>query len=397
VTPLTSGETPRGPLPPSELRERARRLFERRAREWAVGELDSARLSLATRPPTEAALRAGFDGPGWVRQWRDAERTLPVTVRWVERRWASFGRQAVPIRVEASGPVSIAELAKELARWRRWSDRAETLRTRIGAQAADPGLVDATIRSRIRAIGELPPADATTLTEVVDWLVRNPVSGRRVRELPIRGIDTKWLERHRGPVEALVEAATGQEGLGLAEPATVARLRFLDPSMAVSGLSDLSAPIEELSTLIVASRGVLVVENLQTFLALPELPGVVALYGGGNRAAVLDRTLGMLPWARSSRVFYWGDLDSHGFAILDRARRTGLDVRSVLMDVDTLLAHRDLAVPEPQPFTGALTALTPAESDALALLREQGWLRLEQERIPWEHARARLLTTGLAG
>ncbi len=83
---------------------------------------------------------------------------------------------------------------------------------------------------------------------------------------------------------------------------------------------------------------------------------------------------------------YWGDLDSHGFAILNRARAAGLDMESLLMDAATLDMHRDLWVREPQPFVGELARLSADESAAFAMLAAEGYPRLEQERIPWAYA-----------
>ena len=49
-----------------------------------------------------------------------------------------------------------------------------------------------------------------------------------------------------------------------------------------------------------------------------------------------------------------GDIDTHGFAILDRLRAWLPQTRSVLMDRDTLLAHRDRWVTEDRPAKSAL-------------------------------------------
>lgn len=94
----------------------------------------------------------------------------------------------------------------------------------------------------------------------------------------------------------------------------------------------------------------------------------------------------MLPWVLSRPVLYWGDLDSHGFAILNRVRSVGIDARSVLIDRGTLEAHRDLWVAEPAASRGELSHLTAAEQDVLAVLRAEGDVRLEQERIGWAYA-----------
>jgi hypothetical protein len=45
----------------------------------------------------------------------------------------------------------------------------------------------------------------------------------------------------------------------------------------------------------------------------------------------IDR-LGSLPWLREKPLYYWGDIDTHGFAILSRLRRHWEHARSLLMD-----------------------------------------------------------------
>ena len=123
-----------------------------------------------------------------------------------------------------------------------------------------------------------------------------------------------------------------------------------------------------LSTLQPAPSAALVYENRESVLAMPPRPGAVA----------------RLPWVRRFPVLYRGDLDSHGFAILHRLRSLHPDVRSVLMDETTLLARRDLWVPEPAPTRGDFPTLTDSERSALHRIRAEGDVRLEQERIPWE-------------
>ena len=121
-------------------------------------------------------------------------------------------------------------------------------------------------------------------------------------------------------------------------------------------------------------------------LALPDVAGVVAIHGSGY----IGHRVGALPWVRIRPVLYWGDLDSHGFAILNRVRAAGVDAQSMLMDREVLEAHRDLWVREPTPFRGELSRLTASEQAALDILRTEGDVRLEQERIGWDLAWARV-------
>lgn len=117
-----------------------------------------------------------------------------------------------------------------------------------------------------------------------------------------------------------------------------------------------------------------------------EEPGVVAMHGGGFAVAAVAE----IGWVRAAPMLYWGDLDSAGFAILHRLRAHHDDVTSVLMDVDTLRAHRDLWVSDPKPTRAVTDNLTGREREASEALREEGDLRLEQERIPLAVALAEL-------
>jgi len=134
-------------------------------------------------------------------------------------------------------------------------------------------------------------------------------------------------------------------------------------------------------------ENVFVFENLESVLAMPDLPGAVVIHGAGYG---VDDRLRNIPWALTSPLSYWGDLDSHGFAILNQLRSVCPDARSVLMDEATLLAFRDLWVPEPGPATGVFGLLTDAEQSALDRLRAEGNVRMEQERITWQFALAEL-------
>ena len=187
-------------------------------------------------------------------------------------------------------------------------------------------------------------------------------------------------------VESLTLASTGRGSLGLNERTDVGRIRLLDAADSAGGLRDIGAPIEDLATLGLSPQVALIVENLQTFLSLPTMPGVVAAYGQGNAVVALAR----VPWLREARIFYWGDLDSHGFRILNQARAVGLEAQSVLMDSHTLYEHRDLWAVEPNPFLGTASLLIESEAATLAELRALGHVRLEQERIPWVYALEKL-------
>ena len=91
-----------------------------------------------------------------------------------------------------------------------------------------------------------------------------------------------------------------------------------------------------------------------------------------------------LHWLHDRELIYWGDIDSHGFAILDRIRQLFPHTRSILIDRETLLSHREYWGREPTPVRAELTHLLPAEAELHADLLADRYapvLRLEQERI----------------
>ena len=158
----------------------------------------------------------------------------------------------------------------------------------------------------------------------------------------------------------------------------------------VGGLEDLQLPVEQLASLRIQPRTVLVVENLETALALPDLPGTVVIMKLG--AAV--KLIAQLPWLAAAQCLYWGDIDTYGFEILNRARSVVPYLHSILMDTKTLLDHLPFCGIEPtQVALVTLPFLTDQEQETFEGLRSGRWgesLRLEQERLCWTYALARL-------
>lgn len=331
-------------------------------------------------------LRADNAPIDWTRQWRDAGSSDVVQVVWGIRQWPSIGAQEVPERLVIVGADALAAFAGHGPRreWAVMSARAAIVRDRFTGGVDDEvtSALAAVVRTHAATLAGYSDAEFGELLDVLAWLLAHPLSGRRVRELPIRGIHTKWLERHRRVTEDVYRALTGRSGLGLAESQSLIRVRFLDPGIRPSGLTDVAMPLWQLAALDVEPSTVYVFENLETVLAMPELEGAVVVHGGGYAVG----RLASVPWIREGRVVYWGDLDSDGFRILNDLRIGCPDAVSLLMDPSAVERYRDLAVPESRAASGSFELLTAQEEAARVLLRELGGLRIEQERTPWEDA-----------
>ncbi len=172
--------------------------------------------------------------------------------------------------------------------------------------------------------------------------------------------------------------ATSRPASGSA--ASPAYVRFRCERLSESGFTELSVRADELTAPPPGTTRAYIVENEITYLAFPLSPGAIVIFGGGYAVPVLES----LAWLPALDVIYWGDIDTHGFAILNRLRHHVPQARSILMDRSTLLAHRDQWVREPIPTSAALDLLDASELDlyrALVTAEFGPAVRLEQERI----------------
>lgn len=342
-----------------------------------------APLHMPVRGPTarEVADRFG-DVQDWVAGWRSARLgTARLEDRAVGGRLV--GVNQVPARVVVETPDDV---------WATLGVRAEVAR------------FDEVVA---RALDELPaslgwvyarPHEAVAMAQqwsrllaVASWVLRYGGLGVYLRQIDVPGVDTKFVEAHRAvlasllgrvlPASRIDPAAPGTDlarRFGLRGKPELVRFRSFDP--ADGPYSEVAVRLEELAEHPFAARSVVIVENEVTYLAVPPVPGVAVLYGGGYAVS----RLAALRWLAARDVVYWGDLDTHGFRALDRLRRFVPGARSMLMDEPTLLAHQAHWSTEPTPTSDHLPSLTDDERRAyLGLVHgEHGeQVRLEQERI----------------
>ena len=129
--------------------------------------------------------------------------------------------------------------------------------------------------------------------------------------------------------------------------------------------------------------------NETNFLALPRIPGAIVIFGSGYGWGALAQAR----WLERCAIHYWGDIDTHGFAILDQLRKYFSHVASFLMDRASLDAHASFWGREDKPQRGDLHRLTPEESCLYNDLRDnriREGLRLEQEHLSFAWVRERI-------
>ena len=246
------------------------------------------------------------------------------------------------------------------------------------------------------------------LLAVCDYFCENPRPGRYLRELEITGVDSKFLEQHKKIVSQLLDqllpdTAIDADVTGLAhhgferryylkydEP--LIRCRLLDPELyPLPGVDDLSLPASRFCQLSLPCDRVFITENKINGLSFPACPGSIVVFGLGYGI----RQLAEAAWLREKEIWYWGDLDTHGFAILARLRALFPQTRSFLMDRTCLESHKPLWGREEdhQRCLDELVALHDEERALYNDLRTNYYgtnIRLEQERINFAMVREKV-------
>jgi hypothetical protein len=377
---------------PDDIREIINRKYQNNHREWlkvTVSDNDPRTLwplEINLDIPTEREAIQQQEGVrAWITTWKSCREN--GTLVWAERHWRSLGVQVVPQKLILNQPTDAVSWIGGTEAWSNALERYKTLIQRW------PALIDI-LPKYYNVLANVDGCNFLRITEMLSWICANPGSGLYPRQIPVTGVDSKWLESHKGLVCDLVSAIQGTNErefftvCGLKPPPQLIRLRILDPEIRsrIGGICDISAPCEEIANLDIKPTHVFIVENLQTGLAFEDLAGSVVIMALGYNVDVLGR----IPWLSHARCIYWGDIDTHGFAILNRARTYLPSLEAVLMDKPTLFAHSDLWVQEKdQSASAELPLLTNEEPEIFLSLKNNVWgqqVRLEQERICWDTA-----------
>lgn len=387
---------------PSELRVRLQRLWERG--DWLRSLAERTEglfpIRLAIKGPSSSELAERFDE---VRAWiAEIVATPHIRIEWREVNHRIVGFQRLPHEAwvdSLDDALAVAGKRREAAQFERL---LEITRSR------QPVLVAWLSQRPLQALEYA--ADWEQLLTVVDWLQAHPRPGIYLRQAEISNVDTKFIEARRGvlaqwldlvlPPEAIDSSRTGAAQFaaryGFLDKPPRIRFRVLDDGLAerlavLPGISraDIALDADSFARLTLPCRHVFITENEINFLAFPDVPQSIVLFGAGYGWDALERAR----WLTDCALHYWGDIDTHGFAILDQLRCRFGHVGSFLMDRATLMAHEAFWGNEGDQVIRDLPRLTAQERELFDDLRDnriRHGLRLEQERIGFGWVRAAL-------
>lgn len=378
---------------PAHIQAQLQRLWDNGS--WLAAGVSGASLfplTLPVRQPGAAQLGEQFDSVRcWIRELEEGSHShkgYGYVIGWREINHRQLGRNRLPATIVFDDEAQALRLIGKGAQKRRFE---QLLALSLQAFPALHGWLAR------RSLVMLEHADVWPgILAILQWFVAHPRPHRYLRELDIEGVDSKFIEARKAllaelldqvlPPEAVDLQAVGarqfEARYGLLSKPALIRFRLLDMHHYIGGLSDLSVPLVQFAGVHTAVRRVFITENEINGLAFPAVPDSMVIFGGGYGV----ERLAEVAWLADKEIIYWGDIDTHGYAILDRLRAFLPQARSMLMDLSTLQSHVQLwgrEMPH-QRYLGELTRLRGEEQTMFQLLRDNALgeaVRMEQERL----------------
>ncbi len=378
---------------PNDIKEQLQKRWESGALLASLAEdVDLFPLRLVLKRPTTKELSERFsEVQSWISELSKSAKNYRIVFRQVNHR--ILGPNEVPAEIYVDRLSDALVILGKQKQARVYAQLLEQTRQEV------PVLVQWLIKRPLRA---LEVADVwTELLTIVQWGLHHPRPAVYLRQIDLPGVHSKMVESYRGLLSELLDLAlppdwvdfnaTGNSGFcrryGFLEKPNRIRFRILDSNVSLISAEcdqDIKITAAAFAKLDLPMTKVFITENEVNFLAFPLLPDSMVLFGAGYG---FDYLVGA-QWLKQKKVYYWGDIDTHGFAILSQLRGVLPDAISLFMDEQTLKLHKLLWGTEDKPEKRNLTQLSEAESqlyDDLRWNRLGGNVRLEQERIGFQY------------
>lgn len=304
-----------------------------------------------------------------------------------ERKFNRIGMQIVPIKITIDTLEDYLAVTRKEKEFIVFCQNYELINLRL------PVLKEWVTLNSLKLIEHSTWAETL---RVCEYFINNPKPNLYIRQLPIE-VHTKYIEENKHFLRPLLSylipsnidslGETFEQIFSLKEKEKRIRIRFLDRSLTpLDKFSDLSFLVYELNQLDIACKYVFVAENEMNFLTLPEIPNAIAIWsGGGFQVSYLKN----IDWLKNKKFFYWGDIDAHGFQILNQFKTYFSDTTALMMDEETFSNFKYGT--GQQATNQQLQRLSDDEIKLYKHVRENN-LRLEQEKIDQTYAELKIKT-----
>ncbi len=317
-----------------------------------------------------------------------------LPLRYKEFNFKSIGRQSLPTSVEIE---SLEQFLKFTAKQNEYTDFVKTYEK---ITSLYPSLKSIFTKKPFTVLDY--SKEWEKFFKIIDFFTHNTSAHIYLREISLPDIDTKFIEKHKKILDVLLSNILKKEPLSsiadfsfekrymLKYPLPIVRFRILDEALAIRGLTDISISIEAFEKLDISCQKVFIIENKITFLSFFPCKDSIIIFGQGYGISTLKNC----PCLQTKEIYYWGDIDTDGFAILSQIRGYFPQVSSIMMDSETIEAFKDRAVHHKNIKQALAKNLTDKENIIYERLKNDFYgenFRLEQERIPFNFVKKRLL------
>lgn len=240
------------------------------------------------------------------------------------------------------------------------------------------------------------------ILNIVHYFKKNPFPKIYIRQITIENINTKFIENNKSILSKLLcflfpekygetpflksqSINSFEDQFGLLYDQPQIRFRILDKEYYLENCSDITLTVSEFDKLNSPIEKIFITENKINALAFPDCSKAMVIFGKGYGINSLKNA----DWLKEKTIYYWGDIDTHGFHILSNLRTFLPKTRSFLMDEKTLLENESNWGDEStvKRYVGELKNLTDEEGRLFENLKNNYYgenLRLEQELIPYD-------------
>ena len=362
--------------------------------QWAANQLEFPLLIKLPKPTDKQLLHDYSTVKNWLEDLQSFTLIKGITLRKQQINYNKMGKQQIPIAIEI---VNIETLARYLGKWQAWQKFVQNFE-QICQQL--PSLTEWLTENSAQI--EKYQGSWSALINVCLYFIKHPAPHCYIRQLDIPHVDTKFIEQHKAIIKLLLDQLLAPEYVnqqynkltehgfekryGLLHEQPQIRFRLLDVQLSqeFQGINDITIPIAQFNQLNLMVDRIFITENKVNGLAFPTINNAIVIFGLGYGIQILKYT----HWLKNCQIHYWGDIDTHGFAILSQLRSYFPKTQSLLMDQQTLLSCKTLWGKEAEHQrhkAEQLPHLTDEEQTLYQQLKQGKWderLRLEQELIP---------------
>ncbi len=320
------------------------------------------------------------------------KRGFGYTIEWKEVATQRFGNQSLPNQIKFEDEANYLKFIGKENEFQLFKTNTSNILDSL------PQLAD-WVYHRIPSV--IKNANKwEDIIKVCQYFLTNPRPHLYIRELPIN-LHTKFIEENQGVLRELLdhlipdyinkEETIFERRFNLKYNEPLVRMLLLDPDIAelnFSGISDLSIKQSDFEKLNLAVETVVILENktnfnnIFNFFTLPQLKSSLALFGKGFGLGILKN----VAWLKQVKIYYWGDIDAQGFQILSQLRSYFPQVKSLMMDFETLKSFDNESVAGTLTNADSINNLTEDEKHVFDHVKMNN-IRLEQEKIPYQYAR----------